>query len=58
MLRILLTKPKKRHAPVNGLVLYRDGNPVAQAVLQERRNKNMKWENVPVINEEDAKDGY
>lgn len=58
MLRILLTKPRKKRDPINGLVLYRDGHIVSQAVLQERRNKNMKWENVPIINEEDAKDGY
>lgn len=52
MIRILLTKPKKKRAPINGLVMYRDGHIVSQAVIQERRNKTSNWETVPIVTEE------
>lgn len=52
MLRLLLTKPKRKYGTINGLVMYSDGVIVSQVVLQERRNKTSAWENVPIITEE------
>ena len=54
MIRVLLTKPRKKYDPVNGLLFYREGDVVAQAVIQERRNKTSKWEDVPIVPEEKA----
>lgn len=57
MIRVLLTKPKKRRSGLTGLVMYEDGEPVAQAVIQERRNKTSAWESVPIIKYEDTNHG-
>lgn len=58
MIRLVLTKPRKKTAPVNGLVYYENGVIVAQAVIQERPNKTSKWEPVPILKEEDIPDGH
>ena len=51
MIRLLLTRPKKKRDPINGLVMYKDGNIVSQVILQERRNKTSKWMDVPILEE-------
>ena len=53
MLRVVLTKPKRKNSPINGLVMYREGRIVSQAVLQERPNKTSQWTNVPILNEDE-----
>ena len=49
MIRIVLTKPKKKHHPINGLVMYNEGRIVSQVVLQERPNRTSKWMDVPIL---------
>lgn len=58
MIRIVLTKPKRKHQPVTGLVYYVDGMIVGQAEIQERPNKTSKWKPVDIIKQEDLKDGH
>jgi len=49
MIRIVLTTPKKKHHPLTGLIYYHEGNPIGQAIIQERPNKTSKWTTVPVL---------
>lgn len=57
MIRILITKPRKKRAALSGLIIYEDGVPIGQAIIQERRNKTSKWEAVPIIKQEDTNNG-
>lgn len=52
MVRLLITTPRKIHSPLSGLIFYKDGQPVGQAVIQERRTKKDKWKDIEITEEE------
>ena len=54
--RLVITKPRKKYAPLTGLLYYVDGQIVGQAILQTRRNKTSMWETAEVVNQEDVND--
>lgn len=58
MIRVVLTKPKRKLQPLTGLLYYVDGVVIGQAIIQERPNKTSKWKPVDIIKQEDLKDGY
>lgn len=58
MIRIVLTKPKRKSQPLTGLLYYVDGKIVGQAIIQERPNKTSKWMPVEIIKQEDLEDGH
>ena len=54
MIRIVITTPKRKRDPLSGLIYYHEGNPIGQAVIQERPNKTSKWKTVPVYKQDEV----
>ncbi len=51
-IQLVLKKPRRKRDPLNGLVYYKDGNPIGTVELQFKSNKKMDWQTVEVKDED------